>query len=143
MTEISTSFCDYPTNRPNKGARIECCHFPSHLPRFDDLISPASFSAVLEFETDRVRWPADTDIPTGRNAILTGRIHLQSPWSFWSEDIYGTCDSGGARGGFMPFFVPHLWSPFGEMGWGGRRVREAGTGRGRRGYQLGGIKENC
>ena len=27
---------------------------------------------------------------------------------------------GAARGGFMPFFVPHLWSPFWEMGWGGR-----------------------
>ena len=39
---------------------------------------------------------------------------------------------GAARGGFMPFFVPHLWSPFREMGWGGRG-----------GYQLGGIKKNC
>ena len=26
-------------------------------------------------------------------------------------------------GGFMPFFVPHLWSPFWEMGWGGGRAR--------------------
>lgn len=40
---------------------------------------------------------------------------------------------GAARGGFMPFFVPHLWSPFWEMGWGG------GGGRGERSAEAEGI----
>ena len=83
--------------------------FPGHLARFDDLISPASFSTVLEVERRRVRWHADAVIPTRQMSVRAKGswqtvVLLKPCGSFWSEDIYGTCDRGSSEGRIYAIF---------------------------------------